>query len=295
MKKKYFLPVLGVISISLFAFQNSGKVELLKYSTNRIHQKYANASPVAKTGAPGEGDCTGCHSGSVQNGQTENMLVVAEGFSPVSSYVPGTTYNVSLTMNSTPTKKGFEAIVIADDTEGMAGSFATIPSGGVQILTSGSKQYASHTSTSNTDANNIWLWSWTAPSTDMGGLTFYVASNKANDNGATSGDVIYLSTHTINSTAGIEVKESVEQASFEVGYAPKENMVHMTFSTLSKGKLAFNLVDLQGKSVFYYDMGETNIGVNNEKITLPSYVEKGMYIVNLFINNKPVSGKIMIQ
>jgi hypothetical protein len=295
MRKKYLLPVLGVLSIGLFAFQNSGKVELVKYQKNRIHKKFANASPVGKTGAPGEGDCTGCHSGSVQNGQTENTLLIAEGFTPVSSYLPGTTYNVSLTMNSTPAKKGFEAIVIDDVNEAMAGTFATITGGGVQILSSGSKQYASHTSTSNTSANNAWLWSWTAPSSDVGGVTFYVATNKANNNGATSGDVIYLSSHKLNSSAGIAVKESVEQASFEVGYAPKENMVHMTFSTLSKAKLAFNLVDLQGKSVFYYDMGETNIGVNEEKVTLPSNLDKGIYMVHLFINNKPVTGKIIVQ
>src|SRR6185369_13678069 len=36
-----------------------------------------------------------------------------------------------------------------------------------------------------------WTFDWTAPSTDVGPVTFYAAGNQANNDGNTSGDFIY--------------------------------------------------------------------------------------------------------
>jgi hypothetical protein len=55
------------------------------------------------------------------------------------------------------------------------------------------------------------------------------------------------------------------------------------------------LVDLNGRSVFTYDMGNAQIGENKEKIVLPNDLKNGIYVVNMFVNNNAMSQKIMIQ
>ena len=44
-------------------------------------------------------------------------------------------------------------------------------------------------------------FTWTAPSTDIGDITFYVTANAANGNGGTSGDHIYSTTLTVGPQA----------------------------------------------------------------------------------------------
>ena len=69
----------------------------------------------------------------------------------------------------------------------------------------------------------------------------------------------------------------------------------LDFTYTGIGEMFFNLVDLSGKSVFTYSMGESQIGINKESIALPSEIENGIYAVHFFIGNKAMTAKIMVQ
>lgn len=291
MKKIYILPIAASIVIGALSFQNSSDFKIEKYLAKNGH-KFAAGAPTGRTGAPGEGNCTGCHSGTAQSGVGENMFILLNGATPVTSYTPGTVYTASLTLSSNPAKKGFQAIVL-DGTDVMAGTFTGV-AGNTAITINGTKEYANHTSTSNTDAISTWGWSWTAPLTDAGNVTFYIAANKANNNGTNSGDVIYLSQHIITSTAGI-VEQTKEEALFTAGYSVDNNSIVIDFTTLSIGEMTLNVVDLNGRSVFFNNLGNSSVGQNKQTVALPADIKNGMYIVNFFLNNKAMSAKILVQ
>ncbi len=277
--------VLLVVGMSINSV-NAFKIEKFKAE---IH-KNANGAPTGQTGAPGETNCTSCHSGTVQSGATENSLIVAQGITPVSAYVPGVTYNIALQMTSSPAKKGFQvtALTAAND---MAGTFSA---GSNTAITGTTRKYANHKSTSNTSATVAWLWTWTAPATDVGPVTFYVATNKANDNAANSGDAIYLSTHVYNSTLGIDDQENELATNFTAGYSADNKTIVMNFNSMSVGDMYFNLVDLNGKSVFVSNLGSSQIGQNKQSVVLPSEIKSGIYVVNFFVGNKAMTAKVMI-
>ena len=132
------------------------------FNTTVYHKSPLNSggSPGGKTGAPGEGNCTGCHAGSTLDGTSENVLIVTSGGNVVTDYIPGATHQVSLTMSSNPPKKGFQAIVL-DSNNDMMGDFNA--GSGTSISSQGSKKYANHTSSSNTNATTTWTWDWIAP------------------------------------------------------------------------------------------------------------------------------------
>lgn len=293
MKKNYILGITLLSAIGFLAVQQSNIEQFEKFDAKNAHINAAGA-PSAKTGAPGEGSCADCH-GSAQSGTGINTLVMLDGATPVSNYVPGSTYNMVLNLSASDVKEGFEATVLEISGNTFAGDFTGVNGFGTQLGTPfNGREYVTHTNTSNTSSNQFWSWEWQAPATDLGPIKFYVATNIANGNGLSSGDAIYLSEHLFGSTAGIqEVEEDITD--FSAGFVPATNEVTVNFSSKTVDGMFLNLVDLNGKSVFVSRPGNSTLGANNVKIALPSDIKSGVYIVNFLVGNKAMKSKIMIQ
>jgi len=286
--KSTLLLTVAITSVGLLSFQRFNSWEIEKYFNKNGH-KNASGSPTGKTGAPGEQNCTGCHGGTALDGSNENVLTVLNGLNPVTTYIPGQTYTIALTMSSNPAKKGFQATVL-DANGNMAGTF----NAGTNTQISGtSRKYANHTSTSNTNATQLWGWTWVAPTINAEEVTFYVATNKTNANGTTSGDQIFLSQHVIGSSAGINENNS-EKNQFVASYQNDLNQLLIRFNTLSSEKMHLNIRDLNGKLVMSQDLGDCVVGQNKELVALPAHMASGTYIVHFFLNNKVMSAKIQV-
>ncbi len=290
MKKNYILGITAIASLAFLSFQktNTGVIESFKES-----HLFSGGGQAGFTGAPGEATCTGCHTGSTLDGSSENTFILLDGVNPVTNYTPGTSYTASLQLASNPAKKGFSAVAL-DGANNNVGSFTGLLIGGTQDFSASGKDYVSHTASSNTNANTAWLWTWDAPASDAGSVTFYIASNVSDDSGNALGDAIYLSQHIIGSTASISEEEAFN-SDFIAGYSASNNSIELDFNSLSVGTMHMSLVDLNGRSVFNYTMGQSEIGENSESIVLPNELESGIYVVNFLVGNKAMSAKVMIQ
>jgi hypothetical protein len=264
-----------------------------KGSISSYHYKPQNGSGAAagKTGAPGEQNCTSCHSGTAQNGANENVLTLLNGSNPVTQYTPGQQYTVTLSMSSNPTKKGFQSTALTS-ANAMAGTF-TGQAGNTNVVGT-TKKYANHTSTSNTSANApAWTWTWTAPSIGSGDVTFYVATNKANNNGNDNGDVIYLSQHVFSEVSSAGLNEN-ETGNFNLYFDSKTNTIVTNFNSLSVNATSIKLYDMTGKEVFISKLGMSEIGSNKMAIEIDKNLHEGTYIATMQIGNKVYSKKIRI-
>jgi len=286
--KKIILPVLFIaISIAVLALRNHS---ILNTGLGMSPHNSGGSAP-GKTGAPGEQNCTQCHSGSAQDGASENKLMVMDDTTPITNYVPGQQYTVTLQMTSNPAKKGFQATALTGTTA-MAGTF-TGQSGNTNI--NGTiKKYANHTSTSNTSTTApIWTWTWTAPEAGAGNVTFYVASNKSNNNGNNNGDIIYLSQHVISEASSASMEETTFNNNLLTGWNRNSNALNISFELNKNALVGVNIVSANGKSVYNKPAFKGSVGKN--AIEIPSLgFSSGMYIVNLFIDNKPLSKKVII-
>jgi hypothetical protein len=287
MKYLYLLLILTLTVVS-FTFKDV-------FETAHIYQKSplnGGGAPAGRSGAPGEQNCTACHSGSVLNGDNENVLTLLNGGIPVTNYTPGQTYTVSLVMSSNPTKKGFQSTAL-DANNLMAGTFAG--QAGNTSINGTTKKYANHTSMSNTNVTApVWSWSWTAPSAGTGDVTFYVASNKANGNGNDNGDLIYLSQHIISEQgAGITENESV--SAFNLFYAADTKLATVTFESLQQGSMSINLSDMNGKIWNIKQNELVIIGKNKMTLDLSGSYPKGAYVLQAIINGKPFTKNIIIN
>ena len=290
MKKGYILITLALTSIGFFAFQKTQTETsmLEKYMENHLQ---SGGGQSGLTGAPSEANCTQCHIGTAQSGATENSVLFLSGTTPVATYNPGSTYTITLDLASNPAKSGFSATAL-NSSNLKAGTLIGAGIGGTQNFSAGGRDYVSHTLASNTSGQ--WAWSWAAPATGMGNVTFYIASNVSNNNGANSGDMIFLSQHVFaQSTGGIV--ETSNEANFTAGYNATSNKVAINFNSLAAGEMSMNLVDMNGRSVFTYELGQSEIGTNKETIALPSSLNEGMYVVHFFVGNKAMSANILVK
>ena len=289
MKKNYFfISALGLSAFLLsFTWKNNSQLET--YYKNS-HKNEAGA-PAGRTGAPGEQNCTACHSGSVQADNGFNSVTIEDGNGVVTDYTPGATYTVTVTMNTINVKNGFE-ITAFSPSNTMAGTFTVTDATNTKLLTgANSKKYITH-KTAGT-ALTSWSFAWTAPATNVGTVTFYLATNETNANGGSGGDVIRLTQFPIGSTAS--VNKNSDKYEVNVGFNPATNGLQVVMESTITGEASINIVDLNGKSVQFEKLGDVAKGKNGYSIMLKNNLPAGTYIANIAVNNNFITKKFVIQ
>lgn len=291
MKKQYILPLLTISAMTGLALTRVSTFDLNQREFLASH-KNASGAPAGSTGAPGEQNCTACHSGGTQNGDAINELTLEDGAgNPVTSYIPDSTYMVNFFIDNAALKKGFQLVAL-DASNQQAGNMIATPA--TTVLTSGGKKYVTHKSSSNTTTTG-WDFKWTAPSSNVGNVRFYAASNVTNNNNNTTGDQIFLSQHVVSHNPLASVEEYGKAMNFSAFFASNTNTLNLDFDSKVTGKGFVNMIDLSGKSVYNNHFGNVKIGPNHEKVLLPADIRNGIYIVHLFVNNQSTTYKLQIQ
>lgn len=150
----------------------------------------ANNGQGSRVGASfSNGTCagSGCHSGGSFN--TSISIQLLDGTTPVTSYTASKSYTLRISLSgsgtSSSTRYGFQAVSVQTGTNSAINNWGTLPSG-VRSQTISGRTHVEHNSKSSSNTFDI---PWTAPSsTSTGNITFYVAGNIVNNNGAVSGD-----------------------------------------------------------------------------------------------------------
>jgi len=159
-----------------------------------LAQAYSSAPPNARTNAPGEGNCTGCHSSFPLNSGSGSLSV--SGIS--GAYEAGQTYELAINLDDPAASRwGFEITIIGED--GLAIGTVGNLNGHTQISTTATRVYVKQTSagTQNGVTGGVtWPVRWTAPAEGSGDATIYMAGNAADGNFSTSGDRIYATSET---------------------------------------------------------------------------------------------------
>ena len=163
-----------------------------------LHDKPARAfssgPPAGYTGAPDEVDCTACH--------TSFEVNSGEGSVSISglpdAYLPGQQVAVTVTVNHPDGfLYGFQVTAI-DETGKEAGDLVPTDVDNTQerstTINGQPRQYIEHTFSGTFPLvfnQRSWTFTWVAPGTDVGPVTFYAAGNGADGNQEPTGDYIY--------------------------------------------------------------------------------------------------------
>ncbi len=241
------------------------------------------------TGAPGEGDCTGCHLNSATNSDPAGSLQLS--ISPNTGfYIPGTTYtvNVRVTYAGRP-RFGF---AVSARREGVTfvpvGVFSPGSTPGLQIT-----DYVTHTlaSIQSTSGSREWSFQWTAPDSAVGKITLYAAGVAANGNMDATGDRIYTRSIELFPAAS-SLTDKLEYLGATVYPNPARETIMLKLAATAGDAVNVRLVDLTGKTL------RTWSGV--EATALPAQlslemIQPGLYFLEVEAGKRAIKHRIVVH
>jgi hypothetical protein len=291
--KRILLLVIPVIAgITLVSVNTESKGVYQAFNTVAFHKLQSGGASAGNTGAPGEGSCVGCH-GNSASGAGFNILEWADG---VNNYTPGETYSIQLSMNDASSKNGFQLVALTASGNAQAGVMtATDETRTQRLVGQAGRQYIGHRAAGTSVSQ--WTFDWTAPTTNVGNVIFYVATNKSNAANNSSGDLIRLSQHVFpapEAELSLTAYEKI-QSSLSIGYNRDLFKISILFVSDESEPLHVNIMNAQGQSVQAHALGMSYPGENNKEVRLSKDLSTGIYFVNLFVGNKAYSQKILVD
>lgn len=260
--------------------------------------------PLGRTAAPGEPSVScaqsGCHTGNLNAGSAD-LLINFTGSG--SSYQAGQTYNMSVTINASGTRFGFEMLALNAAGQSV-GTFTGNAANQTQVSTgttgvAANRQYVHHLNATNHGNNNTYSFTWTAPTSDQGTITFYAAGNAANGNNAATGDKIYTNSRTISFDPSIGIDNPNEAAAnTSVSISPNPTIDHfvLTYGLAVPEKLTGYIYNSMGALVktIYFD--EQPAGLHTQQINLnPEQFTSGVYILYVTGENSRQTCRFVVK
>ena len=167
-----------------------------------------NGPAPGHTNAPSEANCTACHVDFPVNSGGGSLKITGMP----ANYLPGQQIPLTVTLSQDDAVAyGFQLVAL-DQTGRSRGTFSFSQTPPIQmqvvtgILNGIERRYLEHTANGVTPTvfgTKSWNFTWTAPATRMGKISFYSAGNAADSNGTTSGDRIYTTAAATRAGSGI--------------------------------------------------------------------------------------------
>ncbi len=167
----------------------------------------STGAPAGRTGAPPGTNCTACHAGTANSGPGSLRVEFPGG----SSYTPGSTYRVRVTLSDPNASRwGFQITArMGAENTALAGTFVLANTTTTRFAGGApAGEYVTHTAAGTaqgTTGSNSWEVDWTAPAANSGTVTFFAAGNAANNAGGNSGDSIYTTSLQITEASDTPV------------------------------------------------------------------------------------------
>jgi hypothetical protein len=224
-------------------------------------QAYSTGPLDGLTGAPGEGNCTECHSSfPLDSGSGDYMETCNTGV-----YAPGDVYTICLTLSDPVAARwGFE-ITMVDAAGDPAGSLSPLDAN-VQISTGGpfDRIYAKHTQVGTNaghTGSNSWQIRWQAPPVGTGPVTLYGMGNAANNNNNNFGDHIYSLVLGLEEGVSTAAETPALFATLQPAYPnPFNPKTTLAFTLASGAEVELAIVDSQGRRVRILQEGYLGAG-----------------------------------
>lgn len=208
---------------------------------------------VQTTGAPlsaadKEYTCASCHTATTNYGVTATIKVYEVGTSTsVAQYTPGTSYDVTMTANttSTPVGFGFQMTAIQSSTFAAAGTFST-PMANTQLRSQGGRSYYEHARRLGNTVKTYTI-KWIAPTTGTGEVGFYGNVLAVNGNGGTNGDMTAQATLVLPEKAITAIEKETPKDMFSLEVFP--NPAFGRVQVLSIRPVSLRVYDLNGREM----------------------------------------------
>ncbi len=238
------------------------------------------------TGAPGETACNGCHAGTLNSGTGTFTFDLG-----TSTYAAGQTYTGTVRISQAAMLKfGFSGLALKDSNNSTIGAFNLIETVRTRTYTDGPRKYVSHTPCGADSASaNSWIFTWTAPPTNVGNVTLYIGMLAANHSHSTAGDFSYTSSKLLTYQAMSGISEEKINFSLAVYPNPVTENLYINFTSVNKvEKFEITIYDISGRKIYYSQTDDDKLNVDIFDWC------KGIYYVNVKQGTSLMNKKIVL-
>ncbi len=264
MKNKIIRNVLGVVAIIIFIAATKSVLSPCDSPTVGDH-----------SGAPGETNCSGCHSSPV-NPDIPDLHF--EAGNNDSTYVPGNTYLIHIKIKRNGHDKFGFVCSSLDTNNNSKGAFTLINSALTRIYTLGGRNYVSHTPCgADSQDSATWTFNWIAPATNLGKVKIYMSMLVANHNEDLTGDTTYTRILTLNpsSNNGIAFFNSIKTTT--VYPTSFHNSFTIEFNEHYNNSIKqVYIYSIEGRLIETFKTSENKI-----LYTLNSLLDAGVYMIRI--------------
>jgi len=236
-------------------------------------------SPVVgdHSGAPGETNCSGCHSSPV-NPDLPDLQFQLENND--STYKFGKTYIVQISIRKTNHDKFGFVCTSLDSLNKAQGMFGVIDAANTRKFSSGGRSYISHTPCGADSKDSIrWSYKWTAPATNKGKIKIYMAMLVANHDHGLAGDTTYTRILGLEPDLSTDLKNinSFQKVKVYPSIINKEIIVDFGNNDISERK-EIELFNISGVSQAHWQILES-------KVNLDVDLGSGIYLLKVKYKN----------
>lgn len=249
----------------------------------------SNGAPAGYTNAPGEPNCTSCHSGSLITSGTNWDNIILTTNIPATGYIPDSTYNITLSHTQSGIVKFGFSITALNSSNNKAGVLI-VTNSTTMTLTNGTRSYIGQLSSGTSGSGSIsWSFQWKAPSTPSGNITFYTTVNASNNSNGTTGDQIYAKTFSFSQSSLLPVAgispSSITICSGDTAYFQGSGTNNTTIYNWTASGATPTTSTQQNPKFVYANPGTYNVNLtvrNNKGTSLP-------VSATVTVNPKPVN------
>lgn len=247
------------------------------------------------TGNPaniGVGNCSGCHSGTVNNGGTLAIVVKDSKGKAISGYAFNETYTVEVTITRSGISTfGFDAEIVTAANKD-AGKITAGPES--HTVTGDRSTNVTHSTPAKTSGSHTFTFTWKSPAADSGVVTIYAAGLAANGNGKNTGDYTYTNTKKLNALSKItEYDKTIDGITIYPN--PISSLFHVSYNLKKSSNVSINLYSISGQKIISLLNNQQREGLQNQVITLPSFISSGSYLLQISTDGNEILEKISVN
>jgi hypothetical protein len=215
------------------------------------------------TDSPGESACnaSGCHTGTALNGGGGSITISSSNLTDW-VYVPGQTYDNAGTLT--------------------AGSGCTIKTKTVSGFVR--KNVVHSQGAGATSNSHTFNFTWTAPSTDVGTITFYAAGDACNNNGNESGDHVYTTSQEVGAFVGVNEYFNPDFA-LNIYPNPASQTLNVQYKLQNASTVGLVVYDCKGAIVTQLQNQLETSGEYQKSFDING-LAAGNYVLELNVNNE---------
>ncbi len=261
----------------------------------------SNNGKAGYAGSPSESTCRNCHNSFTNSGAGTISFNSNLPGSSSKQYIPGATYQMSVVVKFAG--RGLFGVGLEALTSTGANAGTIVVTNSLMTTTKNatigpnSRKSLTHTLNGGAHADSsVFAFNWTAPSTNIGNVTFYYAGVMANNDGNSSGDYVANGNTIVTPGSATGINEIANSKNaLKVFTLVSERKLQVSFNTSENSNADIALYDMNGKEVASINAGKIHSGDVTLEMNLPAQIMHGVYIVIVRAGSLNLSAKTPIM